>query len=273
VKKRAESKNRTLFVIKNRAINSVPDFVEAFTTRIGGVSSPPYGSLNLGTTTGDRRTNVKRNNKIAAGALGFKRIITANQVHGNRVMEINAKTAAKACDEHADALVTAEKSVMIGVKTADCAGIIIADPVNRAVAAVHAGWRGMANKVAGKTVEFMKKRFKSDPKKLIASISPAIGPCCFIIGRPLYARLKKEADFKNIFSIKKKKIYMDMRKGIRNTLARAGLKLANIHTSGFCTSCDEGLFFSYRRDNKETGRMAAVVGIKQSSAEKTRRKG
>jgi polyphenol oxidase len=260
------------------AINDNPEFLQVFTTRKGGKSLKQFKSLNTGAHTGDNPDTVKMNIERIEKALKVRYTSAANQVHGDNVVIIGpSKTdnlrMIKGRDvvrleempkTKADGIISCENNVAAGVRLADCAGTVIIDPVNRVVASIHSGWRGVANMIPGKAVKKMKKYFGSDPKKLIAAISPAIGPCCYEVGLKLYNQLQKQPVFSNIFIRKESLIYMNLWAGVKNILDAEGLKPKNIHICSICTSCNPEYFYSHRRDKGETGRQMAIGAVMQA---------
>ncbi len=247
-----------------------------FTLRTGGFSKKPYDSLNFGMHTDDNKKTVRRNILLAEKAIGA-RIAAAKQVHGDRIVEVRspesrhclssgglAGARSQIQNTEADAVVTDVPGIAASVRVADCAGTIIYDPENKVVAAVHSGWRGVANKIPAKTVKLMRKKFGSYPAKLLAAVSPAIGPCCFEVGPEVY-KLRRQKVFSNIFTSRKGRVYMDIWKGAVNLLVSAGIKRKNISVCRMCTSCNPKLFFSHRRDKGKTGRMM-VFGVRTPEA-------
>jgi len=248
------------------AIDALAGFEHGFTLRTGGFSRKPYDSLNIGLHTDDSKADVKRNIRSFEKAFGVRYVAAAHQVHGDKVAVVKGSKAqspklkVKALEKtDADAIATDVPGIAASVRVADCVGTVIVDPVNKVIASVHSGWRGIANKIAYKTIKEMKKKFKSDPAKLIAAVSPAIGPCCYNVGKDVY-KLQKQKVFSNIFTHKGGKVYMDLWKGAQNLLVSAGLKRRNIHVCRLCTSDNPDMFFSHRRDEGKTGRML-VFGI------------
>ena len=209
------------------AIERLGGFEHGFTLRKGGFSRKPYDSLNIGLHTDDRKADVKRNIRSFEKAFGVRYVAAAHQVHGDRVVVVKGSKAQgsmlnvkKLQKTEADAIVTDVPGIAASVRVADCVGTVIVDPVNRVVASVHSGWRGIANKIAVKAVKEMKRKFRSDPEKLIAAISPAIGPCCYNVGKDVY-KLQKQSVFSNIFKRRNGNVYMDLWKGAKNLLVSA----------------------------------------------------
>jgi purine-nucleoside/S-methyl-5'-thioadenosine phosphorylase / adenosine deaminase len=175
------------------------------------------------------------------------RYTNLKQTHSDKVIVANGR---RGCLEQGDALVTSEPGNLIGIRTADCVPILIADPEHRAVAAVHAGWRGTAAGIATKAIEKLTEEFGSRPAALLASIGPAIGPCCFEVGPEVGAL------FTTIGSA------VDLRAANQAQLLEAGVAPERVDVSDLCTVCyGEGEFHSFRRDKESSGRMVSAIGI------------
>lgn len=258
-------KKGRLYLISCDAISNIPGFSQVFTTRTGGVSGKPYDSMNMGGHAGDKRKNIRVNVSLLEKSLGVKYAGAARQVHGNTVIilknsgagKIPGMAVKKLTDTEADALITDIPSLAVGVRVADCAGTVIVDPVKKVVAAVHSGWRGIANKIPSISVKLMKKHFGSRPADLIAAVSPAIGPCCYEVGGDVL-KMKRQKVYRGAFVQKGGGQYMDLWKGVRNLLEKEGLKANNIHICSMCTFDNPRLFYSHRRDKGRTGRMMAL---------------
>jgi len=237
-KKYAFKKIKSRTFIVNREINKLGFVSEWFTVKKSG-------------TLNEIRKILK------TGRIHFLR-----QVHGNKTVLLSGKELKKPGKTEGDAVITSVRGAAIAVRLADCVGSVIVDPENRAVAAVHSGWRGVSNKIILRVVLKMKKEFGSAPENLIVSMSPCIQPCHFEVGREIYNSLKKQRVFSNIFSMKKGRIYMDMQKGNLNLLLKAGVKRKNVFMNDLCTMCNSVLFHSYRRDGKKAGRMMQIIQLK-----------
>lgn len=229
-----------------------------FLTRIGGVSPAPYASLNFDARDTDPAENVERNRALFHEAFGVPagRLVTVSQVHGKEILAIEGPLPEKPIE--ADAIVTNETGVAIAVMTADCQPILLFDPVNRAIGAVHAGWKGTALGIAVETVLEMNRRYGTNPEDLIASTGPCIGPCCYKVGWNVldeYMKRHREAD---CFS-EKDGLRMDINNANSIQLALLGVKKENITDNASCTSCNADLFFSHRKDNGRTGRQLSFI--------------
>jgi len=151
-----------------------------------------------------------------------------------------------------DALLENTPGSLVAVKTADCVPILLADPRQRAVAAVHAGWRGTAGKIAKRAVEEMGRHFGTRASNLHAALGPAIGVCCYEVG-PEVARHFGQTGRARI----------DLTKANRDQLMEMGLCPDRIYSSGLCTMCLPEQFHSYRRDREAAGRMYSFIGIRE----------
>jgi len=244
-----------------RLISAVPDLVHGVFGRRGGLSLAPYDSLNVGWSNGDSPEAVGENLARVQDSLGLNLLIGCRQVHGDAVQIIDEKAlkSAAKCGPSlitapADALITSLRDVGLIIKIADCQAVLLADPVSGVIANVHCGWRGSVNGVLLKVVRIMKERFGCRSGRLVAGISPSLGPCC--------------AEFKNFrtelppafWGFQTKPSYFDFWSISHQQLLKAGLRRENIETAGRCTVCEAQHFFSYRGQGT-TGRMAAVIAL------------
>lgn len=239
--------------------------VQGFTTRHEGVSRPPYNSLNLGTNTLDSPHHVEGNRSILARAFGkvLEKVVTVKQVHGADLLVIDSPNPdySHFLKLEADGIVTNQPGVMIGVCVADCVPVLLLDPVNRVIAALHAGWKGTAANICRKGVESMAAMFGSTPADILAAVGPAIGPCCYEVDKPVVEAFKAQGTGFDAFAQEKGagKWQMDLSRANRMQLLQAGLPEQNIDTTELCVSCNQELFFSYRRDGGDTGRQMGFI--------------
>jgi YfiH family protein len=241
---------------------------QGFTTRHEGVSRTPYNSLNLGMNTLDKPHNVEGNRSLLARAFGLNQdmLVTARQVHGSDILVIDEPNEdySHFLGVESDAVITNQVGVMIGICVADCVPILLCDPVNRVVAAVHAGWQGTAAQLASKVVAGMKSQFGCDPKMLQAAIGPSIGKCCYEVDAPVRQAFTQNGMAWNSFTEQtgEGNWRLDMAAANRELLLLAGVPASSIQTSDMCVSCQRELFFSYRRDGGETGRQMGFIMLK-----------
>ena len=186
--------------------------------------------------------------------LGGPRIATLRQVHSDVALWV---TDVSGCAGEADALVTNSPGQRVAVRTADCLPLLFAARRRRAVAAVHAGWRGTAAGIAEKTVRKLSDAFDADPAELLVAIGPGIGVCCYRVGPDVAARFRGLLPHlpEHVF------VHVDLAEANRRQLRRAGVPDAQIDIAGMCTRCRAGEFFSHRHNPGETGRMRNVIGI------------
>jgi polyphenol oxidase len=232
-----------------------------FSTRIGGVSPPPFDAMNLGNPTGcgvqDEDERIQENFRRLQEAIGLtgRKRAWVFQVHGNRVVRFERETES---GEKADAVVTRDPSRAAAVRVADCVPVLVASSDGKTVAAIHAGWRGI---VAGGIPAAIGEM---QAKDLVAAIGPCIGMDAFEVGAEVVAEfgqvfggdapMRREASGKG---------FVDLRESARRQLVRAGIDSSNIDTTDRCTFRDREEFFSHRRDRGVTGRMAALIGVRE----------
>ena len=233
------------------------------TSRAGGVSTGRYASMNLGASVGDDAGAVAANRARLAEATGVAPVYL-RQVHGMRVVRIGAGDAAAGAPVHeADAAVTTEAGVACVVQAADCLPVLLAAPGGRAVAAAHAGWRGLAAGIVEAAVEAVCVAGKCRPGEVVAWLGACIGPGAFEVGANVVlafgARPEAESGATGRFKPKGRAKWLADLPGLaRDRLDTAGV--AQIGGGAWCTVADSSRFFSFRRDGV-TGRMAAAVWI------------
>ncbi|QVL45423.1 MAG: peptidoglycan editing factor PgeF [Methylophilaceae bacterium] len=221
------------------------------TTRLGGVSSAPYDSLNLGDHVNDDPHHVAINRQLLASCVPTEPV-WMNQVHGIRVLD----AAKSSCIESADAALTTQKDIVCVTMTADCLPILLCNRQGTIVSAIHAGWRGLCDGVIEATIEAM--AVNSDA--LMAWLGPAIGPDAFEVGVEVRAQfIEKDQQAASAFKVYGNRYLADLYQLARQRLNNAGV--TQINGGGLCTHTDASRFFSYRRDGA-TGRMATLIWLK-----------
>lgn len=236
-----------------------------FTTRHEGVSRPPYNSLNLGSNTLDSVHNVKGNRSLLARSFGgtLDRFVTVNQVHGTDLLVIDAPNPdfGHFLKLECDGIITDQSGVMIGICVADCYPILLLDPEKRVVAALHAGWQGTARGIARKGVEAMADVFGSRPGNILAAIGPGIGACCYEVDAPVKDAFTAGGHTWDLIATPAGtgKWQLDLSAANRQQLLLAGLRERNVEEARVCVSCTPDLYFSYRRDQGETGRQMGFI--------------
>jgi len=232
----------------------LPGAQAAFSTRLGGVSGPPFESLNLGILTDDDREAVIENRRRLAGALGFapERVAIGRQVHGAELQRHAGPQQPSPFAEpgpqpaEVDGHVTAEPELAPLVFVADCLPVALAGPGG--VAMLHCGWRGLAAGIVDRGVEAV--------GATDAAIGPGIGPCCYEVGEDVLDA------FSGLGPGAARGRMLDLGEVAIRLLRRAGVD--RVESAGMCTSCEESLFFSHRRDGGRTGRQAGLVWLERS---------
>jgi YfiH family protein len=300
-------------IIESKSLAAIPWLIHGFSTRRGGRSKNYGGNaLNLGQTTEDSQEVVQLNRKLflsnlAGGAAAKWRTETLRQIHSSVIHRIGSPRAGKPLSKKnragiipaGDGLITNQPGILMGIKTADCLPVLLVDTTRRAAGAFHAGWRGTLERIVEKGVGEMRRCFGTGPKDIVAVIGPGIHRCCYIVGEEL--RDKFESQFAYAAQLFEEKanddeihrkypllfmnmrapghgepevaVHLDLAEANRQQLLAAGVPARNIEVSGLCTSCRTDLLFSHRAERGKTGRMMAVVGLREasrSSQKKTR---
>jgi len=240
--------------IRSEMLASIPFVVHAFSTRRGERNDFSLGPAD----SPNPMVQMNRARFLAAtGATGWP-IIKLKQIHSGTVVDVDDTSAAGEAVP-GDAAVTSLRGVALAVQTADCVPILIADREARAVAAVHAGWRGTAAHIGTTAVQRLVEKYKLDPTSLRAAIGPHIGVCCYEVGEEV-VRIIDDPD-----AIETRpdwsKPHLNLAAANCRQLMNAGIPESQIEISTLCTKCRDDLFHSFRRDGKRMGHMLSVIGI------------
>ncbi len=181
-------------------------------------------------------------------------LATVKQIHSDQVLVATQPGPLGA----GDAIISQHPGVTVAIRTADCLPILIVDPRTRAVAAVHAGWRGVVAEIVPKAVEAMRFEFGSRAEDLEIAIGPGIGPCCFEVGPEVATKFRAFFPERSDLNARAK---VDLVETVVRQLGRNGVTRGQIDTSDLCSYCKPELFESYRRDRERAGRMVAAAGI------------
>lgn len=251
-----------------------------FTTRKGGVSSPPFSSFNIGLHVHDQAEAVLANRKRLTDSLGFSfdAWTCGEQVHANKVAVVTANERGKGRSSMEDTLpgvdgiITNERDVLLTSFYADCVPLYFWDPQHHAVGLAHAGWKGTVSAIALNMVEAMRNAFGTEPHQLRCAIGPAIDQCCYEVNEVVIERiyelwqqlalpnqlldlvLKKQNENKAMINLKEIN---------RQIMIKAGIVASHIEISEWCTGCRRDLFYSHRMENGKTGRMASWIGLRK----------
>ncbi len=283
-------KRAKLNVLRAANLTKIPWLVHGFSTRVGGFSRAYGGqALNLGFTKGDSKAVVERNRTAFSRKLtaGKWPLVNPRQVHSDTIHFVEAAPRSQLVG---DGLITSTPGLLLAIQAADCLPIIVADPKRRVVGVFHAGWRGTLKRIVEKGVGEMRRRFGTRPRDLKAAIGPGIHSCCYQVGQEVReqfesqfayaAKLFREVEERDPVREKypmlfltarppghselPKKIFLDLVEANRQQLLAAGVPAKSIEASPLCTNCRTDLLFSYRAEKGKTGRMMAVVGIRDA---------
>ena len=178
---------------------------------------------------------------------GFSHLATLKQVHSDRCVAASGRTGVLG---QGDALLENVPGAVVAVKTADCLPILLVDERHRAVAAVHAGWRGTVARIVQRAVAAMRETFGTEPADLHAAIGPGIGPCCYQVGPEVAAQFGVHG-----------RTHLDLADANRRQLVETGVPGERVYLSGLCTMCRAAEFYSFRREKEAAGRMYSFAGI------------
>jgi YfiH family protein len=243
-------------VLRPRIFADVPSVTAGVSTRHGGVSGPPYDTLNLGRHVGDDPSCVEENRRRFCASLNTDPawLATAGQVHGSTVRVIDAPRHEPFCDS----LVTTTPGLLLAIATADCAAVLLADPVHRVAAACHAGWRGAVHRIAADTVATM-AHCGAEPADVRAHVSPCISLEAFEVGPEVAARFDEAVVHRRDDWPRP---HVDLKAALRRQLADAGVPPDAIEVSERGTAQETDDFFSHRASGGTTGRMFGAVVLR-----------
>ena len=234
-----------------------PGLIQAFSTRKGGISQPPFDALNLGLHTKDLRAAVLKNRTLYFKTLGIppNRLVFPEQVHSNKVVTVRKAGVVSRCD----ALITNTSNLFLTIQTADCFPVFLFEPIAQAVGIVHSGWRGTAKNIVGKAIALMESELKAKPGRMLAAIGPGVQQACYQVDDVTASHFSETfllPDGANHFKL-------DVQGCILQQLRDAGIPNKQIERDTTCTLCatDIDMYYSYRRDGNKSGRMMGVIGL------------
>ncbi len=247
-----------------------PHLTHGFTTRLDGVSPEPYKSLNLAFHVGDDPGHVIENRRILLheSGLSLEQMVCARQVHGDHVAPIGERDRGKGAADYesaipdSDGLITREKNLVLTLFFADCVPILLFDPVKNVVGVVHAGWKGTVLQIVRRTVEKMVDLYGSRPEDVVAVIGPAIGGCCYQVSEEVAHQLERTTSTPAGLQQRENQWYADLKAINGKQLEEAGLQPEKIEIMAYCTSCQNHLFFSHRKEKGKTGRQGAFIALR-----------
>lgn len=243
------------------------------TLRHGGKSEGEYASLNFRTLGNDKIDNVLENLNIVKNKLNFGTICKARQDHTDKVIEINAENYKEyefvtQNQELVDGYITSQKNIATLITTADCNPIIIYDTNKNVIANVHAGWKGVINKIYINAINIMIDKYNSRIEDLVVCIGPSIRKCCFTSKEESF-----KEKFRTVFNYNeeyltyedKETFHIDLISILKHEFNAVGIENKNIHVADICTRCNTDDFYSYRycvqNGKKDYATMATIVEL------------
>ncbi|CRZ34343.1 hypothetical protein DFR55_101115 [Herbinix hemicellulosilytica] len=256
--------------------SEIPFITHGFSTRLGGVSTGMFSSMNLGSGPlpyQDDPENIRQNFLIITESIGVKpeSLVLSDQVHKTNIRIVDENDRGKGFIrprdyEEIDGLITNKPNITLVTKYADCVPLFFVDPIKKAIGLSHSGWKGTIGRIGYKTVEKMKDAFGSNPEDIIAVIGPSICADCYEVGEEVAEEFRKVFSLKNenteiLCKNKNNRYQLNLWEANRRVLLDAGLQQKNIHVSEVCTACNSDLFFSHRKTGGKRGSLAAFLAI------------
>ena len=225
-------------------------------------SIAPY-NFSLALHTKEEPNQILQNRDSLKQNFPNMSFVVANQTHSSNIHIVTKKEEigwqkAEDAIANCDALITNIPNVMLTILTADCVPILLLDPKQKVVSAIHAGWKGTKEEIVFKTVKKMQKEFNSNPNDIIAGVAPSIGKCCYEVDWNVAQHFK---DIESAYSKVGEKYMLDLPYINKTQLLKAGVKEENIELSNVCTACDVEHYFSYRKENGCSGRFMSMIGL------------
>lgn len=254
-------------------MNQHPGLVAGFTTKHDGVSSFPSEALNLAFHVGDLEENVQKNRERLAEQLNFpvQHWVSSEQVHGTDISLITSNERGKGaysletCISKTDGLITRESDVLLTLCYADCVPLFFIDPETKWIGVAHAGWKGTTGNMASKMVKALCEQ-GAKASQIQVAVGPSICRECYKVDQRVISAVDAvltEQDPKPYQELEVGQFSLDLKELNVQLLKNAGIPETNILSTGYCSSCDQELFFSHRRDRGKTGRMLSFIGWRE----------
>lgn len=244
-------------IIASALLSTFSDISAGFTTRHGGVSKPPYTDANLAFHVGDDPIDVLNNHDLLASQLGYNRhsLIHMRQIHSDKITIID-DTFNFDTPPECDALITNIPNIPLMVMSADCTGILLYDPVQKAIGAVHAGRAGAVAEILPKTILAMEQHFGSHRENMHIVLGPSIHGCCYEVNEAIASECETKG-YDSALKRENEKVFLDVNTILMMQLNHIGIEKVEVIEE--CTACHHDRYFSYRADQQHTGRIAGVI--------------
>ena len=266
--------NKGVVWLSYPAFEKFPDIVQAFSTRLGGVSQGIYSSMNLSFTRGDDDAAVHENYRRLAAAVGFEAedIVTSDQTHTANVRVITEEDRGNGITKprqytDVDGMITNVPGLVLATFYADCVPLYFVDPVHHAIGLSHSGWRGTVAKIGAVTVERMREEYGSDPGDIYSAIGPSICQDCYEVSEDVIQEFRTafgRKDWDILFYRKENgKYQLNLWEANRIIMQEAGIREEHISMPGICTCCNPEFLFSHRASHGNRGNLGAFLGIRK----------
>lgn len=264
-------------------LSDISFITHGFSTRLGGISSGIFSSLNLGSGSSpykDSPDNIRENLIRISDSIGVdpNSLVISDQVHKTDIRLVDYRDKGKGFSvprdyKEIDGLITNTPGITLVTKYADCVPLFFVDPIKKAIGLSHSGWKGTVNRIGYKTVYEMSKAFGSNPKDIIAVIGPSICMDCYEVGEEVALEFERTFSLMNdnklydeatspiLIKNQNDRYQLNLWEACRRVLLEAGLIEKHIHISGVCTSCNSDLLFSHRKTKGKRGSLAAFLAI------------
>ena len=266
--------NKGVVWLSYPAFEKFPDIVQAFSTRLGGVSQGIYSSMNLSFTRGDDDAAVHENYRRFAAAVGFEAedIVTSDQTHTANVRVITEEDRGNGITKprqytDVDGMITNVPGLVLATFYADCVPLYFVDPVHHAIGLSHSGWRGTVAKIGAVTVERMREEYGSEPGDIYSAIGPSICQDCYEVSEDVIQEFRTtfgRKDWDVLFYRKENgKYQLNLWEANRIIMQEAGIREEHISMPGICTCCNPEFLFSHRASHGKRGNLGAFLGIRK----------
>lgn len=255
------------------ALDEIDWLINAFSTRLGGVSEGVCASMNLSFSRGDKEEAVRENYRRISSVLGFtpEQIVTSDQTHTVNLRVVGKEACGSGVTRErdfreVDGMMTNVPGVVLATFYADCVPLYFVDPVHKAIALSHSGWRGTVGRMGQVTIRRMTEEYGTDPKDLITAIGPSICQDCYEVSEDVIeafsAEFPEEIHDKLFYPTIPGKYQLNLWESNRQIMLAAGVKEENIHMPGICTCCNPEFLFSHRASKGKRGNLAAFLSIR-----------
>jgi YfiH family protein len=240
-------------LLTSRLLTSIEQIRFGMSTRKSALSAEAQSGA-LHPQRDDRLERIELSRRILREQLGIQgaQVAIPKQCHSATVLVVDRPGTYESCD----GLVTAEKHLGLAVVVADCVPLMLVDARRHVVAALHAGWRGTAGRIAERGLDLMRTNFGTEPSDVKAFIGPSADVCCYEVGEEVFSQFPEAVRVR-----KNGSVHLDLKRENQRQLLEAGVPAEQIEVSPYCTICTPDLFHSYRRDGERSGRMIAVIAL------------